>query len=73
MSLVTKRDLSTNIGFNIMKVEIGRNGELIPQAKSGYKHHKKVYILICLLLQTICTSLDILSIWRCICNGKHYI
>ena len=33
--LVTKRDLVTNIGFHIMKVEIGRDGELIPQDKSG--------------------------------------
>ena len=70
VSLVTKRDLSTNIGFHIMKVDIGRNGELIPKDKSGYEHAEKVYIPICLLLQTLYTLLDTLSIWRCICNGK---
>ena len=48
-SLVTKRDRSTNIGFHIMKVDIGRHGELIPKANSGYKHAKKVCIQICLL------------------------
>ena len=44
--LVTKRDLVTNIGFHIMKVDIGRNGELIPRDKSGYEHNEKVYISI---------------------------
>ena len=43
VSLVTKRDMSTNIGFHVMKVDIDRYGELIPQEKSGYEHHEKVY------------------------------
>ena len=68
--LVTKRDLVTNIGFHIMKVEIGRDGELIPHNKSGYEHHEKVYITKSLLLHMISTLLDTLSLWRCICNGK---
>ena len=70
VSLVTKRDRSTNIGFHVMKVDIDRYGELIPQEKSGYEHHEKVYIPIRLLLQTTSILLDTLSIWRCLCNGK---
>ena len=45
-----------------MKVEIGRDGELIPQDKSGYEHHEKVNITKSLLLHMISTLLDTLSL-----------
>ena len=53
ISLVIKRDEPTNIGFYIMKVDIGRNGELIPQTKSDYEHHVKVYTNLFILTDII--------------------
>ncbi len=40
--VVTKREVPSNIAFSVLRMDIGKNGVLIPQAKIGVPYHHKV-------------------------------
>lgn len=42
--VVTKRDRPSNIGFSVLRIEIAKDGSLVPQAKIGVSYDHKVYI-----------------------------